>query len=316
MVNVYRTKVASLLLATAWGAAFAIPARREWRQVTLPDGSTETCMTLGDERGVSLLTRDGRMLRTVPGQGRASDTGQEIRTPAEAYTGEKRGLFILAEFVDVRFSRQDISDVYRRILNERDYREGRFKGSVRDYFHEQSSGKFDLTFDIIGPVTLSRTEASYGSHTMSAYDCDIEGFVTEAIALAAPQVDFSRYDWDGDGEADQVFILYAGYGEAQHGPDWTLWPCEGKLSKLLYGDCPVYDGVRINTFAIGCELHGNEGSQIDGIGTICHEFSHCLGLPDSYNTSDFSDFCMDAWDLMDYGAYNGDGYEPAGFTAM
>lgn len=315
-MNLIRVLATSFLLVTAGGVALAIPARREWRQVALPDGSTETCMTFGDERGFRYVTRDGRVYDMTP-RNRIEKRGIEsLRTPGKRFEGEKRGLFILAEFDDVRFSRDDIKDVYERILNERGYSEGPFKGSVRDYFHEQSAGRFDLSFDIVGPVTLSGSEASYGSHSMSGYDCNIEGFVSETCALAAPSVDFSKYDWDGDGEADQVFILYAGYGEAQHGPAWTLWPCEGKLSKMLYGDCPVFNGVKINTFAIGCELHGNEGTQIDGIGTICHEFSHCLGLPDCYNTLDISDFCMDAWDLMDYGAYNGDSYEPAGFTAM
>lgn len=217
-MNLIRVLATSLLLMTAGGVALAIPARREWRQVTLPDGSTETCMTFGDERGFRYVTRDGRVYDMTP-RNRIKKNGIEsLRTPGKTFEGEKRGLFILAEFDDVGFSCEDIKDVYERILNERGYSEGLFKGSVRDYFHEQSSGRFDLSFDIVGPVTLSGSEASYGSHSMSGYDCNIEGFVSEACALAAPSVDFSKYDWDGDGEADQVFILYAGYGEAQHGP--------------------------------------------------------------------------------------------------
>ena len=72
--------------------------------------------------------------------------------------------------------------------------------------------------------------------------------------------------------------------------------------------------MTINTFACSCELHSNKGSQLDGIGTICHEFSHCMGLPDFYNTSDMADFCMDAFELMDQGAYNGNSYSPAAYT--
>ena len=54
-----------------------------------------------------------------------------------------------------------------------------------------------------------------------------------------------------------------------------------------------------------------------GIGTFCHEFSHCLGLPDFYDTSgrSYANFGMDYWDLMDYGCYNLDGYVPIGYNA-
>lgn len=29
-------------------------------------------------------------------------------------------------------------------------------------------------------------------------------------------INFSKYDWNGDGEVDQVFVLYAGHGEASY----------------------------------------------------------------------------------------------------
>lgn len=41
------------------------------------------------------------------------------------------------------------------------------------------------------------------------------------------------------------------------------------------------DGVYCNRYACSTELTGGEmNSEMDGIGTVCHEFSHVLGLPD------------------------------------
>jgi hypothetical protein len=47
-------------------------------------------------------------------------------------------------------------------------------------------------------------------------------------------------------------------------------------------------------------------------GTICHEYTHCFGFPDFYNSSKSY---VGAWELMDYGNYNGSGYCPAGYSA-
>lgn len=230
------------------------------------------------------------------------------------YEGKRRGLFILVEFQDVKFSRPDIHQVYDSICNHSGYSTPPFQGSVGDYFREQSDGKFELDFDVVGPVTVSENESYYGSNGSWNKDSDLGTMVTEALNLVADSVNWADYDWNGDGEADQVFLLYAGYGEAQYGPSWTIWPCEGKLS-WLHDTPPVFDGVTVNTFACSCELHGNKGVQLDGIGTICHEFSHCMGLPDFYNTADMDDFCMDVMDLMDQGTYNGKGgYSPAAYT--
>ena len=73
------------------------------------------------------------------------------------------------------------------------------------------------------------------------------------------------------------------------------------------------NGTKINTYACSNELKYD--GKIAGIGTFCHEFSHCMGFPDVYDVQDKGSFAMDAWDLMDYGNYNGDGYLPAGYTA-
>ena len=67
------------------------------------------------------------------------------------------------------------------------------------------------------------------------------------------------------------------------------------------------------------ELPNSQTSKkLNGIGTACHEFSHCLGLPDLYDISYNGGYGMGSWDIMSGGNYNGYNYHgecPPGYTA-
>ena len=77
---------------------------------------------------------------------------------------------------------------------------------------------------------------------------------------------------------------------------------------------PLYlDGVHISSYACTCELAS--GTQLSGIGTACHEFSHGLGLPDLYNTANNKNLMMARWDLMSTGCYNDDSWCPVAMSA-
>lgn|SRR5574344_597633 len=234
-----------------------------------------------------------------------------------SYLGSKKGLVILTQFSDTKFSLFSNSKVtYDSVLNCKNYHSGDFIGSVYDYFYAQSSGQFNLTFDVVGPVTLSNTMSYYGGNDNSGEDKHPGQMAAEACLLVADSVDFSNYDWNGDGIVDQVFIQYAGYGEADGGASNTIWPHEWELSSSDYGKSLTIDGETVDTYACANELaHGTSTPTSVGIGTFCHEFSHCLGFPDFYDKSGQSNFGMDAWDLLDYGNYNGNGFCPAGYTS-
>ena len=86
------------------------------------------------------------------------------------------------------------------------------------------------------------------------------------------------------------------------------------LSASDYGKALSLDGVTVDTYACSSELNGD--GNLDGIGTFCHEFSHCMGFPDLYDTSyDGGWFGMGDFDLMNHGSYNGDSKCPAGYSA-
>ena len=328
-----------VLLCQATGA-HAVPAEPGlWRTLTLTDGTTVEALLTGDEHAHYWLGSDGKAYRAVAGsddqlfetvdfgalsrqslsrQQRLNEQRQRrIRRNVVGdrtnYSGQKRGLVVLVEFSDTKFQTSHNRALYQNICNQQGYTstEG-FKGSVRDYFSAQSYGAFDLTFDVVGPVAVSKSSRYYGANDDSGYDL-YPGELTAAVCQAIDsQVNFANYDWDGDKEVDQVMIIYAGRGEADGGGSYTIWPHEWTLSESDYGRKLQLDGVSIDTYAMANELRQ---SGINGIGTICHEFSHCLGLPDFYDTINNRNYGLGAWSLMSNGNYNGSSFVPAGYTS-
>lgn len=234
--------------------------------------------------------------------------------------GSKKGLVILVNFADKAFvsTQKDFDDQFNKVGYNANYH----VGSVHDYFFDQSYGQFDLTFDVVGPVTVSKNMSYYGAKKNGDNDSYPAQMVIEACQLVDDQVNFADYDWDGNGYVDQVFVVYAGYSEAQGAPSTTIWPHEYDLnSAASFGDgsgMQRLDGVIVNTYACSCELSGNSGNTMDGIGTACHEFSHCLGYPDFYDTDYSGGWGMGPWDVLDAGSYNGfrgKGEAPCGYTS-
>ena len=241
-------------------------------------------------------------------------TAPKVETePRYSFSGIKKGLIILTQFSDVKFSGVDPRPTFDSIANYKGYDKGSFKGCVADYFYAQSSGAFDISFDVVGPVTVSKPESYYGKN-YDGQDLRPGKMVAEACLAVDNSVDFKKYDWEGDGKVNMVYILYAGYGENENAPDSTIWPHKWNLLSSDYTDTLVLDGVLIDTYACSNELSGDGKSSVkslSGIGTICHEFSHCLELPDMYDTANRTVFGMDSWDILDYGSYNDNGFQTA-----
>ncbi|MCD7720730.1 MAG: M6 family metalloprotease domain-containing protein [Prevotellaceae bacterium] len=313
------------------GAAMAVPAKRGVvRTLTMSDGTEVQATLEGDENVHFYRTTEGKCVQRVgetweyvseDSLHRLRSRRMETRNSARrakaakrqstAYTGTRKGLVILVNFADLSFTTTQTE--WDNYFNQVGYSTAGMAGSVHDYFSEQSYGKFDLSFDVVGPVTVSKKYSYYGSGD----EDNAPLMIKEACQLADSQVNFADYDWDGDGYVDQVYVVYAGYNEAQGASEETIWPHEWALSGMSI--TLKLDGVWIDTYACSSELHGSGATGktvVDGIGTACHEFSHCLGLPDFYDTSDTgANYGMDVWSVLDYGSYNADGYAPAAFTA-
>ena len=249
-------------------------------------------------------------------------TQRRAQRRAATYDYSKfKGLVVLVQFNDKEFSRPDIKDIVTDMVNKKDYTgfDGmEMTGSVRDYFSDNSDGKFQPQFDVVGPYTLD----------FSQYDCNMDGdsllkVLVAAVDSADVDVDFKNYDGDGDKIVDLVYFLIAGNGANYDGNDENLWWPHRSI--VWSGDDRnpyIYkDGVLLWDYASSTELCGylqNPATvHLDGIGTICHEFSHVLGLPDFYDTNyeeDGQSITPGDWSLMDGGCYLNESVTPAGYT--
>lgn len=271
-----------------------------------------------------------RRVRGVKSKG-ATKAKRRQSSSLDVFKGKKKGLVILANFSNKQFYDYSPEDQgaatrqrYEAQLNELGYRNEKHDvvGSVRDYFLAQSDGLFDLSFDVVGPVNLENDVTHYGRNVGNE-DAMAHVMVKECCEAVADMVDFADYDWDGDGEVEEVFVLYAGYGEATGGGSRTIWPHMWTITEATKpgDDAPeafTVDGLRVDVYACSNELYGSRGTTEMGIGCFCHEFSHCLGLPDLYDTENSYTYVMGAWDLLDSGCYNGPdglGWVPAGFNS-
>ena len=226
-------------------------------------------------------------------------------------TGDQKGLVVLVEYKDVKFTTPDPYDYFNRMLNENGFSDYGGTGCASEYFRECSKNQFRPQFDVYGPITLSQNMSYYGGNDLYGNDSNPQKMPIEACQQLDAMVDFSEYDRDGDGYIDNVFVFYAGRGEASGGAANTVWPHSWNVTA---GETTTYtfDGVILDRYACSNEW---EGSRPDGVGTFIHEFSHVMGLPDLYATSYTSAFTPGAWSVLDYGPYNNGGCTPPLYSA-
>lgn len=228
-------------------------------------------------------------------------------------TGDNKSLVILVEYSDNAFTVPSPKEAFSRMLNEEGYSDNGAIGSARDYFIENSAGKFKPGFDVYGPVKLPKPMAYYGGAGSAGNDAHAEEMIIDACQLLDNAIDFSMYDYDADGYVDNVYVFYAGQGQSSGGGPETVWPHSWDILTGA-GKKVTLDGVQLNHYACSNELSYSLG--MVGTGTFCHEFSHVLGLPDLYVTDNtVSAFTPGGWSLMDNGSHNNGGKTPPYLSA-
>ncbi len=218
-------------------------------------------------------------------------------------------------------SRADIDSMF----NGSHWAKDNAKGSVRQFFRDNSAGAYNPQFDIYGPVTLSQPYAYYGSGVGTSAR---PGYmVTEACALMDDSLDFSQYDSNSDDFVDLVFVLFAGFGE-NDAPTEDLVPNSSDLVWphnwiINFAGCGsntrVFDGKTVNEYECSNELDGLYSTLnhpvVSGIGVLVHEFCHGLGVPDMYTTNGATHKTLGCWSTLDVGCYNDDMHTPAALNA-
>lgn len=323
-------------LLTLSAQIYAVPARFHVFRAQMSDGTFQNIRFCGDEyrsyyvneegflvekeetgcfRVTSLRLRDKEKTATVRAM-RASSQDRVAIKPL----GSPRIPVILVNFSDEKLTvaetAKGIADYYDKYCNgTRDgilYTGAGSRGAVRDYFAQQSDSLFLPEFEVIGPVTLDKPMAYYGENSpWGAKDIRFSEFCSEALEQATTLVsDFkTRFDNDGNGTVDLAFFIYAGLPESDPGvTEDAIWPKEMIRPMTI-------NGVTVSVTACCSELSkGSSGNQPSGIGTMCHEVSHALGLPDEYDTN-YTALGMSYWSLMDSGNYCDNGKTPCGLTA-
>ena len=284
---------------------------------------TATIARNADERSVAEVAMLNQIGKRITDDISVKDA-QKLRAQQESMFKGRidydnfRGLVLLVEFKDCSFSRSDAPEFYQNMINQPNYTGytnedgssnsyGRFTGSVRDYFFDNSYETFDPHFDVVGPIKLTNYSVNSPNQTNN-----MRAILTAAINAADSLVDFSIYDLDNDKNVDMFYVIFAGVGSNTGEAPQHVWPHASYLWPTL-----TRDGVRLGRYACSCELYSQYANIIDGIGTMCHEFSHVLGLPDLYDTNyeeDGQANTPSTFEIMDGGGYNNVGRTPAGYS--
>ena len=245
------------------------------------------------------------------------------------HKGSPRVLTILVAFQDSAFTVNYPAEAFNQYLNGETQQDFGNKNhynltSVQEYFNICSRGQFTPQFDVVGPVTLPHEMAYYGGTNKTGSDDKFYTFCSDAIEKtneAGLVNDWTIYDNDGDGTVELVCIIYAGYGQNQGGGVETIWAKASRQNlsrdgypKISFFNCSpelFYPSNSIDGEGIAMKDY------INGTGVFIHEMSHCMGLPDLYQTKGnyVNNQGMESWDIMDYGLYTRSGFAPAPYTA-
>jgi M6 family metalloprotease-like protein len=193
------------------------------------------------------------------------------------------------------------------------------------YYQEVSFNTLDLTFNFFGSATANPTgaltAAAAGSylmpHDMEYYGCGDVDAGCAGVASAPAGLGGAFLIRDALAEArvgrtltlttanyDAVLVMHAGTGNEttlQNGDIWSAFYQEDTIIGPAGGG-----------FVDGAVFPELESSGVTSpLGVMCHEFGHVLTLPDLYNTAVFGGLSVVGnWDLMDSGAFLGDGANP------
>lgn len=209
--------------------------------------------------------------------------------------------------------------------------------TMRNFYIENSSGRYAVNGDVSPWVQVPNNEATYGSNYCDDIVCtDTWRFVNDsadAFAATFPNTDalnaylvqfdvWDRYDIDGDGNfnepdgyIDHFQSVHAGQGEETGGGAQGTDAIWSHRWYAYFGSGP--DGTGFNNFGgarIGDSNYWIGDYTVEpengGVGVFAHEFGHDLGLPDLYDTSGNTGGAENStgfWTLYSSGSYGSSG---------
>ena len=217
-------------------------------------------------------------------------------------------LIILADFDDMPHENglNTVPEDFDTLLFSWDYTP---IGSMTDYYFETSYGQVHLIGEVTQWYRMPELYAYYvdGQRGFGDYPQNAQRLTEDAVLTADPDVDFSLYDNDGDGQVDALFVIHAGPGYEDTGNVNYIHSHAWVTSYHI----PV-DSVTVRRYSMEPEETGS--NQLITIGVFCHEFGHVLGLPDLYDY-DYDSDGVGMWSIMAGGSWGGGGARPVHFDA-
>jgi M6 family metalloprotease-like protein len=272
------------------------PSGMRLRSDNAARSAAETGFMARARRGVPLSSEAIEQMRAAY----QSESGPDMAFPS---TGTRKLLVLLVNFPDSAntFSQSQINDM----MNTDNYNG---VGSFRQYYYENSYGTLTLVSTVSSWYTAVQNHDYYG-HNVDGGKTRARQLVRDMVDTADKYgMDFSQFDNDNDGTVDGVMVIHQGDG-AEQGNSTCIWSHSWSLGTTLRVQ---YDGVFINPYTINPET--KPGKQMNGIGVLCHEFGHNLGLPDFYDTdyenSGGTAEALGSWDCMANGPYNNGSRSP------
>ena len=252
---------------------------------------------------------------SVQAENHASPSRRKLQEANLQWDANKtyKQLVILFSYSDMDFMEEHTREFYDKIFNEPGYNSMKGAGCVADYFREQSNGLFNVQFDVFGPYQVDYEARIYAADASTKnYSVNAMKAAVNKLKAEYPNWDYTQYDWNGDNKVEQVIFIAAGYSGNQDSKSYGyIWPNTSSFNNIQ-----MPGGVIISDYTASAERWMDDSSA--GIGTICHEYSHSLGLPDIYptdGTSQAYSIC-DEWDLMDGGNFTNYGWCPPNYTAQ
>lgn len=184
-----------------------------------------------------------------------------------------RALAVIVDFADAKLE-DYVNPKKNAIVSENDIRIR--TDEMSKHFKYLSAGTREIVWDI-ERTTLQqkRTPTAFKDWTV---------FRQAAVDSAKKHIDFSKYDFDGDGSVDAMWLI------ASVGATSDQYP-------YFMGGMSRHDGA-----CVWVDGQGGDGYWESGIpiGNYNHELGHCLGLPDiygDYDTLGHLSLMSDSWPI-------------------
>ena len=209
--------------------------------------------------------------------------------------GNQRVLCILIGFPDRPFSKSKTD--FENMWNQTNYNILSSRGSIKDYYYENSYGQMNVTATVVGPYVAEKNSSYYATDGIGSGNYNVKKLVREALLAAMEEVEFADFDINDDDYVDAVHIVFAGYAQDYNPNVGLIWSHQGSLLTAV-----SQESYKAKKYFITSELATASGNFIAPIGTVCHEYAHQLGAPDFYIDNIHTG--TSNWDVMGSGCWN------------